>query len=329
MAGSRRVRTIFFGSGRFAVPVLDALLQAPEIKIVGVVSVPDRPVGRRAELTAVPVAERVRQLDLALLQPERVRAPEAIAAIAALDPELGILADYGQLIPPAVLDLPRHGILNVHPSLLPRHRGASPIAATISAGDREAGVTLIRMDAGLDSGPIVASESWPLDGSETAPGLERRAAEVGADLLRRSLAGWLAGSLPARPQPSNGATLSRPLRREDGRLDPTLPAVALERRVRAHLPWPGSFVESDAGRLIVWRAAVEPAVGSAVGPAGEPAADSAALEPGMLIVDGAGLALATGEGSLHLVEVQLAGGRRMTSAELLRGHPELVGERVR
>ncbi|HUP54469.1 MAG TPA: methionyl-tRNA formyltransferase, partial [Methylomirabilota bacterium] len=147
------VRTVFFGSGSFAVPIMDALDRDKRINLVGVVTAPDRPSGRRAELTPTPVARRALQLRVPLLQPARIRAQDAIDAIAALKPDLGVLADYGRIIPQALLDIPTHGILNVHPSLLPRHRGATPIQATIAAGDPRAGVTVILMDAGLDTGP--------------------------------------------------------------------------------------------------------------------------------------------------------------------------------
>ncbi len=202
----RPVRTLFFGSGSFAVPILDALDRAKEIRLVGVVTAPDRPSGRRAELTPTPVARRARQLDVPILQPERVRAPDAIDAIAALKPDLGVLADYGQIIPPALLEIPPHGILNVHPSLLPRHRGATPIQATIAAGDPAAGVTVMLMDEGLDTGPIVAQEEWMLEGTERAPDLEAEAARRGADLLLRSLKPWLTGETRAR-RPSDGASI--------------------------------------------------------------------------------------------------------------------------
>jgi methionyl-tRNA formyltransferase len=221
----RPARVIFLGSGAFGVPILDALVGAPEIDLVGVVSAPDRPIGRSGVVTAVPVATRARALGLPLLQPERVRAPDAIEAITGLRPHLGVLADYGQIVPAALLDVPSRGILNVHPSLLPRHRGASPIPATILAGDRETGVTLIRMDAGLDTGPIVAVDRWPLGGDELAPDLERRAAEAGAALVSRTIGPWLRGEIAARRQASEGVTLTRPLRRDDGRLDPSRPAL--------------------------------------------------------------------------------------------------------
>jgi methionyl-tRNA formyltransferase len=308
------VRAVFFGSGSFAVPVLEAVRGAPEIELVGIVSAPDRPAGRRAELTPVPVARRARELGLPLLQPARLRAPDAVAEVAALQPALGVLADYGQIVPPSVLAIPVHGILNVHPSALPRHRGATPIPATIAAGDAIAAVTLIRMDEGLDTGPIVAQESWPLNGTETAETLEREASGRGAELLRRTLPGWLAGTIIPVPQTDIGMTMTKPLRREDGRLDPAVPAVDLERRVRALVPWPGSFIDTGSGRLIIHGAEV---VG---GPAGEP--------PGQLVEDGDGLALTTTDGRLRLMRVQLAGRRAMDAASLRRGAPELVGQAV-
>lgn len=309
-------RTVFFGSGGFGVPILETLAAAPEVELVGVVSAPDRPAGRGAALTPTPVAARARELGLRLVQPERIRGDDAIRAIAELRPVLGVLADYGRIVPPAILELPRRGILNVHPSLLPRHRGASPIAATILAGDGTTGVSLIVMDAGVDSGPIVASSGWPLAGTETAPELEARAAAEGAELVRRSLAGWLAGALSPRAQDEAAATMTRPLRREDGRLDPGRRAAELERQVRAYQPWPGSYIETLAGRLTVWRAEV--------------GALSFHDDPGRLVSHGLFPALTTADRRLILEEVQPAGGRRMTGPEFLRGRGrELVGTAVR
>ena len=305
---------MFLGSGEFAVPILDALLGAPEVELVGVVAAPDRPSGRRAELTAVPVARRARELGLPLLQPVRVRAPEAVADVAALRPELGVLADYGQIVPASLLAVPSYGILNVHPSALPRHRGATPIPATIAAGDAVTAVTLIRMDEGLDTGPIVGQEAWALDGTETKAVLEAEAARRGADLLRRSLGPWLEGRLPQIPQDDRGATLTRPLRREDGRLDLNRTAAELERLVRANAPWPGSFVDTDLGRLIVHEA--------------EPIPAQPADIPGRIVADGDGLSLTTADGRLHLHLAQLAGRRSTDAASLRRGAPALVGQTV-
>lgn len=293
------------------------MASAPALHVVAVVTAPDRPAGRRGDLTAVPVARRARELGLPLVQPARLRAPEGVAAVAALDPMFGVLADYGQIVPPAVLDLPALGILNVHPSILPRHRGATPIPATIAEGDREAGVTLMRMDEGLDTGPIVAVERWPLTGTETAETLEAEAARRGASLLLRTLDGWLAGELPAVAQDESQATRTRPLRREDGRLDPRRPATDLARAVRAHRPWPGSFVDTPLGRLIVHEADAIPGN-----------ADAADGEPGQIVADGEGLALTTANGRLRLRTAQLAGRRATDAASLRRGAPGLVGQRV-
>jgi methionyl-tRNA formyltransferase len=259
--------------------------------------------------------ERAGLLGLPVLTPARLRDPATVADVSGLHAAVGILADYGKLVPSAILDLPRHGILNLHPSLLPRHRGATPIPAAILDGDTETGVTLFRMDAGLDTGPILASEEVALVGDEDAPGLEARLATVAADLLRRSLGPWLEGSLPAVAQPPEGASLTRPFRRDDGRLDPGRPAALLERQVRALRPWPGTFVEASTGRVGVLRAEVA---------SGEPGD-----EQGRLVWDaGSGLALATAEGRLRLLEVQPAGGRRMDGATFVRGRPGLIGARV-
>jgi methionyl-tRNA formyltransferase len=311
------VRAVFFGSGLFAVPILEALATAPEVTIVGVVSTPPRPAGRRAVPTETPVAGVAAGLGCPVLVPERLRDAAAVAAIAGLAPAVGILSDYGRIVPQAMLDLPAHGILNLHPSLLPRHRGASPIPATIVAGDPETGVTLFRMDAGMDTGPIVAVERVALWGDEDAPGLESRLAGVAAGLLRRSLGPWLRGELAAVPQPEAGATVTRLLGREDGRLDPRLPAAALERRVRAYRPWPGTWLTTTAGRLAVLRAAL--------GNGAEATGARHGVAPGTIVADGPGLAVVAGDGRLlRLLEVQPAGGRAMDGAAFRRGRPGIV-----
>lgn len=306
------VRTVFFGSGAFAVPIFEALAAHPRVELVGVVTAPDRLAGRGKLLRPTPVALHARTTWASLLRPNRLRDDEAVAGVAELRPDLGVLADYGQVVPRAILELPRHGILNVHPSLLPRHRGATPIPAAISGGDDRTGVTIIRMDDGIDTGPIVAQEGWPLDGTETGPDLEARASAAGAALLTRTLGPWLDGALDAVPQ-GEGATLTRPFRRDHGRLDPARPAAELERGIRARAGWPGSFVETTLGRVLVHRA--------------RPAAGEAGEQPGRLVVDGGGLLLTTADGRLLLEQVQLPGGRVVTGEELLRGHPE-YGETV-
>jgi methionyl-tRNA formyltransferase len=313
-------RTVFLGSGSFAVPIVARLAQHPAAELVGVVSAPPRPRGRGHRLEASPVGRWATDAGLEALTPERLRSSEAQADIARLEPDLLVLADYGQIVPETLLELPAHGALNLHPSLLPRHRGATPIAAAILAGDSETGVTLMRMDAGLDTGPIIAQRRIHLDGGETAPLLEERLSNLAAEVLDESLSPWLSGELSGRSQPAEGATLTRPLRRPDGELDVRRPAAELERQVRAYQPWPGSFIETSLGRLIIWVARVLPAAG------GHPPGRLLALPTAA--ADGGGLALTTADGLLEIVDVQPAGGRRMGAAELLRGRPELASARI-
>jgi methionyl-tRNA formyltransferase len=303
-------RVLFLGSGEFAVPILYRLGHLPGIEVVGVISTPPKPAGRKGMLKPTPVAIAARGRKVPLMTPPHVREPEAIEAIRERRPDLGVLADFGQIVPGSLLEVPAHGFLNIHPSLLPRHRGATPIPATILSGDPVAGVTLIQMDAGLDTGPIVASESWPLEGDETASELEARAAGVGAGLVAKYVGPWLRGEIEATRQAEDGATLTRPLRREDGRMDVWLTAAELERQVRAYQPWPGSYLETPFGRLVVWSATVE-----------APAFDT---RPG-LVWPGPDLRIATAENWLRLDEVQPAGGRRMPGDAWLRGRPTVAG----
>ncbi|HEX6868420.1 MAG TPA: methionyl-tRNA formyltransferase, partial [Candidatus Limnocylindrales bacterium] len=308
------MRTVFLGSGGFGVEALWRLDGHEDVDLVGVVTAPPRPAGRKQRLTSTVIDGHASELAVpTILRPERLRAPDAVAAVLALRPQLLVLADYGQIVPSALLDV-EHGALNLHPSLLPRHRGATPIPATILAGDTETGVTLIRMDDGLDTGPIVGQERVALGGTETAPRLEEELMIVADQLLDRTLGPWLRGELEPRPQPEDGATLTRPLRREDGRLDPARSAAELERAVRAYQPWPGTFLDTPLGRLIVHRAAL------ATGVAGD--------EPGRIHAHGGGLAIGTPGGRLVLERLQLAGGRVMDGEDLRRGFPQLVGADV-
>ena len=306
-------RTIFLGSGSFAVPVVDALARHPAADLLAVVTAPAR-AGNRGRLTDPPVAEWADDNRIPMLRPPRLRSDEAVDAVRSLRPDLLVLADYGQIVPQSLIDLPAHGALNLHPSLLPRHRGASPIPAAIIAGDEETGVSLMLMDAGIDTGAVLAQSRHALRGSETAPRLEADLATQAAQLLADNLQLWLVGELTPSVQPNEGATVTPLLRRADGRLDPALAAATLERHVRAYQPWPGTFVDTDAGRLVVHVA--------------RPIGD-APVEPGTLVAtDGGELGLATARGVLELVEVQPAGGRRMSGADLVRGRPTLIGSRV-
>ena len=304
-----RARTVFIGSGGFGRETLWRLADHPDVELAGVVTAPPRPAGRGGRTTVTPIHEAARHLEIrSILTPARLRDPAALDEVVRLTPDLVVLADYGQIVPAALLDV-RHGALNLHPSLLPRYRGATPIPAAILAGDDETGVTLMRMDAGLDTGPIVAQTRVPLTSDETTPLLEETLEVEAAELLTRYLGPWLRGKLTTTPQSDEGATLTRPLRREDGRLDTARPAEALERQVRAYQPWPGSFVETDAGRLVIWRAEVEPD--------GPP--------PGVFDEHGLG---AGDRSRLRLREVQPAGRDRMSWDAYLRGRPSIVGSSI-
>jgi methionyl-tRNA formyltransferase len=300
-----RVRTVYLGSGSFGVPALRSLAAHPRIELVGIVSAPARPVGRHAVVTPTPIGALAAALGLApVLTPDRLRAPEAIAAVLALNPDLAVLADYGQLVPPALLDLTR-GALNLHPSALPRFRGASPVPATIAAGDVDTAVSLMRMDAGLDTGPLVAQVRVALSGRETAPELEARLADLAADLLDSTLAPWLDGTVVPVPQSTEGVVLAPPLHRADGWLDPRRSAADLERLVRAYEPWPGTFALVDGGRLAVTAVRVESAAAGDV--------------PGALVRHGPEPALSTVDGRLVLERVTPPGRRSMPGADWLRG----------
>jgi methionyl-tRNA formyltransferase len=302
------------GSGAFAVPTLEALSRSPDIRLIGIVTAPPRAAGRHGTVRPTPVARSAASVapHAPVLTPTRLRDEAAHAELAALAPSLIVLADYGRIVPRAVLDLPPHGALNLHPSLLPRHRGAAPIPAAIVAGDAETGVSLMRMDEGLDTGPIIAATRVPLRGDEVAPELEARLAAIAADLLIATLPAWLVGRVSATPQDPTQATLTRPLRREDGRLDPGRSASQLERQVRAFQPWPGSFFDDQGTRLIVWRAAVS-------GPPDDPSALTEAAPAGSLVPEGDTLALVTTDGWLRLDEVQPAGRSRMSGSAYRRG----------
>jgi methionyl-tRNA formyltransferase len=313
-ADDKRVRTVFLGSGGFGRESLGRLVDHPDVALVGVVTAPPRPAGRGQRPSSSVIAKAADELGIeAIFTPERLRAPESIAAIVDLEPDLLVLADYGQIVPPELLEV-RHGALNLHPSLLPRHRGATPIPAAILAGDAETGVTLMRMDAGLDTGPIVDQARITLDGTETTPSLEQSLAVVAGDLLDQNFGRWIRGKAHARPQPRDGATLTRLLRREDGRLDPTRSTMELERQVRAYQPWPGSFVDTIAGRLVIWRAEY---VGVWMG--GEDRTPGRIGAFGMYASEGAYLAFR---------EVQPAGGNRMAWDDFVRGRPAVVGSSV-
>ena len=230
---------VFIGTPQFAVPSLQSLAEAGH-DIATVITQPDRPAGRGRALRPPPVKQAALALGLPVLQPPTLRDPEVLERLRALAPEAIVAVAYGQLLRPELLEVPPKGVLNVHPSLLPRWRGASPIAGAILGGDEETGVTIMLMDAGMDTGPILSQRRHPVSSHDTTGSLTEALATIGADLLADTLPRWLAGDIEAQPQDDSLATVTSLVRKEDGALDWTLPAHRLWLRVRAYNPWPGA-----------------------------------------------------------------------------------------
>jgi methionyl-tRNA formyltransferase len=303
-------RIIFMGTPEFAVPSLLALDE--HCTIVGVVTQPDRRAGRGRRITTSPVKEAALQRGLPIFQPQTLRSPEAVAHLQHWQPDLVVVAAFGQILQPAVLDLAPRGALNIHASLLPRYRGAAPIPAAILAGDPYTGVTLMQMDEGLDTGPIVARVESAIETGDTTASLTGRLADLGAKLLIEVLPAWLAGEIQAQPQDDSEATYCRPLRKEDGWLDWTEKAIHLDRVVRACYPWPGAYTTWQGQRLKVLRARPQPEREASGG-------------PGLVTALEEGLHVVTGAGALELLEVQLAGKGALPAATFAQGQRALVG----
>ncbi|MCB0213133.1 MAG: methionyl-tRNA formyltransferase, partial [Anaerolineae bacterium] len=242
------VKVVFMGTPDFAVPSLKALIAGP-YALVGVVTQPDRPSGRGKRLTPPPVKVVAKEADIPVLQPRTLKAAEAFEALASFQPDLIVVAAFGQILRKNVLDLPRFGCINVHASLLPRWRGAAPITAAILAGDDEAGVTIMHMDEGLDTGPMIAKRAIPMTAEHTGGTLTGALAELGSHLLIDTLPDWLAGTLTPQPQPDAMVTFAPRLDKKEGLLDWSLPAVEIERKVRAFDPWPGTFTFGPKGQI--------------------------------------------------------------------------------
>ena len=274
------------------------------------VTQPDRPAGRGHGFTAPPVKTAALERGLTVLQPENINAPESLEVLRALAPDVAVVAAYGQILRQRFLDLPSRGCVNVHASLLPRHRGASPIAAAILAGDAVSGVTLMEVVRALDAGPAIARVEEPILDTDTTGTLEQRISLAGGRLIRESLLPWYEGSLPAVPQDESLVTYAPQLRREDARLDWSLPAVELWRRVRAFNPWPVAYTTWRGEELRVLEASPLPGDG----------------EPGVVSMGDDGPVVQCGEGRLALLKVQRAGRKAQTAVEFARGAREFVGE---
>lgn len=294
-------RLVFMGSPEFAVPILRSL--AAQHQICGVVTQPDRQAGRGRGLKAPAIKLAAIELGLPLIQPSRLKEPEAMAALRRWAPEVIVVAAFGQILRLDVLILPAHGCLNVHASLLPRWRGAAPIQAAILAGDPETGVTIMRMDEGVDTGGILRQQRLAIRPDDTAASLAGRISAAGAGLLNEVLPGYLAGQIRPSAQDENLATKAPMLKKQDGLLDPNRPATELERRVRAFHPWPGAY--------IVWKGHTLKVLGAHVLPG--------AAAPGTHLALEEGIAIGTPEGLLALDQVQLEGRKPVSGREFLAG----------
>ena len=310
---TQRLRIVFAGTPDFSVPALDALHSAG-YSIAAVYTQPDRPAGRGQSVTASPIRQRAAELGLPVEQPVTLRSEEAVARLRSYAADLMVVAAYGLILPPAVLEAPRLGCWNIHASLLPRWRGAAPIQRAILAGDAGTGITIMQMDAGLDTGPMLLVRPLPIGARDDAGALHDRLAALGAEAIVSAIDEWQAGRRVPVPQPADGATYAPKIRKEEARIDWTAPAPAVDRLVRAFNPWPVAETRWQDRQLRVWAA--------------EPVAAAHGAEPGQVLeASGGRIVVAAGEGALNLTRVQLAGRRAMTAAEFLNAHA-LAGARL-
>lgn len=295
------IRTVFMGSPDFSLSALRAL--ASHYQVVGVVTQPDRASGRGRELKAPPVKLLAQELNIPVIQPQKLREPEAMQQLQSWNPELIVVAAFGQILRKEVLELPQYGCINIHASLLPRWRGAAPINAAVLAGDEETGVTIMKMDVGLDTGPMLSMRKIRITPDDTAGSLLQALSTLGADLLIETLPAYISGNLIPQPQPEEGATYAPMLKKEDGLLDFNHPAVDLERRVRAMNPWPGAWFQWHGAPLKIHKAHVE----------------QGQAEAGKRLVEQNQPAVGTGSGLLILDEVQPPGKKSMSGKAFLSG----------
>lgn len=309
------MRLVFLGTGDIGLPSLEHLLTSGHHEVVAVVTQPDKPVGRRQELTPPAVKVRALAAGLPVLQPVKLRDATQVAALAAFQADVFVVVAYGQILSKAVLDLPKKGCLNIHASLLPRHRGASPIQAAIREGDPESGITIMWMDEGLDTGDILLQERLALAPEETGGSLHDRLALLAPSVLERALGQIEDGTAPRLPQDPALATHCRKLEREHGHLDWYRPAPELERLIRAYQPWPGTFTRLHSGGKSL-QLKIRKAILTAP-------TDSPALAAGSVFAKDGRLWVGCGDGVLELKELQLEGRKTMPVADFLRGQPDL------
>ena len=305
-------RIVYLGTPDFAVPGLQALIDHPNFEVVGVVTQPDRPAGRGQKLRQSPVKQAAEAADLPIFQPPTLREDAAVDHIKAWKPDVLVVAAFGQILRQPVLELAPFGSINVHASLLPRWRGAAPIQYAIHAGDDQTGITIMKMDAGLDTGPMLRQQAIPIEPDETGATLHDKLAQLGAELLPPTLLDYLSGEIVPQPQPEEGVSLAPSLKKAAGEIDWAQSAIEIDRKVRAYTPWPGTFSYLDGKMLKVISGKTHPDF-------------SQPTQPGTLILEDNLLMVQTGQGSYQLDELQPAGKKRMSAQAFLAGRPDVIG----
>jgi methionyl-tRNA formyltransferase len=310
------LKIIFMGTAELSCASLERLAKDENFSVIAGVTQPDKPKGRELQLQSSPVKTLAQKLDLPVLQPHRARDEKFVSELGELKPDLIVVVAYGQILPQSILDLPKFGCLNIHTSLLPKYRGASPIQSAILNGEMETGVTIMKMDAGLDTGPILSSRRTPILPADDSQTLHDRLAQLGAELLVETIPDYVAGKISPQSQPTEGFSYAAKIKKEDGQIDWKKSALAIWNRLRAFTPWPGAFTffpaQSKPQRLKIWKAEIVERSGSA----GE-----------ILSADKNGIVVACGQNALRILELQREGGRRMNAAEFLAGCTLMAGER--
>ena len=312
--GAGRLRTVFMGTPEFAVPSLAALSEVADVTLV--LCNPDRPAGRGRSVASPPVKEEAVRRGIPVFQPEKARHPDAVARIAAEAPDLIVVVAYGHILPKSILDIPRLGCINVHASLLPKYRGAAPINWAVARGETETGITIMRMDEGMDTGPMLHVREMPIGEEDTAETMYAKLSALGAEALCEALRRLLEGTLGETPQDAARATYAPMLKKEHGRIDWSRPAEEIRNLVRGMTPWPSAFALHDGKTLKVLSSAVVADPGPA-------------REPGEVVALGrGGISVACGEGVLRLGAVQPEGGKAMDAWAYAQGRRAAVGERL-
>ena len=312
------LRILFMGTAGLSCPSLKGLVAVSDFNVVAVVTQPDRPKGRELRPQPSPVKLVALELGLPVLQPERARSEGFIQALRELQPDLIVVVAYGQILPQAILDIPRFGCLNVHTSLLPQYRGAAPIQWAIVNGEAETGVTIMKMDAGLDTGDILLQHRTPILSQDNSETLHDRLALMGAELLLKAIPALVSGSLLPHPQPAVGGSYAARIKKEDGHIDWSRSAQSILNRLRGLTPWPGVFTFLEDGPrkhwLKIWQAEVVEGTGA----------------PGHILqVEKSGITIACGEKALRVLNLQREGGKRLTAQQFLAGFPLVAGQHLR